>query len=229
MSNPYAWEKVWQKGMYSTDALRLIKARRKYEALESMGAISNNFGNIVEIGCGNSAFFKLAIEKGVQFKNYLGIDKSPTALIRAKANTQEIKNCTLINRDAINIPLENNSTNTIIALGVLEHIEDVTAYIQELRRIAAPGATLLLTTSNTRSTMHGARRIRELIGAWPYGFQRNDSVNSLSHLLEPSFRIESLSTLHGDADFIFSTAIDVGIGLVAPMWGRYLVCKCLAS
>lgn len=229
MSKPYAWEKVWAKGRYSTDAARLVKAKRKYAAFDAMGAIPPHFGNIAEIGCGNSAFFKLAIERGVHFESYLGIDKSPTALSRAKANTAGIGKCSFLNIDAAEIPIKSGSINTIIALGVLEHIEDVSTYIQELRRIATPGATFLISTSNTRSAMHLARRIREFLGAWPYGFQRNDSVSSLTNILKPSFEINSLIALHGDADFVFSTAIDMGIGLIAPMWGRYLVCKSVAS
>lgn len=228
MSESYAWEKIWAKGRYSTDAARLVKARRKYAAFDAMGSIPINFGKIVEIGCGNCAFIKLAVAKGSHFESYLGIDKSPTALARARANTTKVKNCTFVNGDAINIPATTGSIDTIIGLGVLEHVEHVAEYVQELRRVAAPGARLLISTSNTKSAMHGARRIRESIGAWPYGYQRNDSVNSLSSLLRPNFEIKSLTTLHGDKDFIFSTAIDMTIGLVAPMWGRYLLCESVA-
>lgn len=229
MSELYAWEKIWSKGRYSTDAARLLKARRKYAAFEAIGAIPKNFGNIVEIGCGNSAFIKLAAEKGRQFESYLGIDKSPTALVRARANTTEFENFTFVNGDAVDIPATTGSIDTIIALGVLEHVEHVEKYVQELRRIAAPGARLLISTSNTKSAMYGARRIREQLGAWPYGFQRNDSVTSLSSLLKPNFEIKSLTTLHGDKDFIFSTAIDMAIGLISPMWGRYILCEAIAS
>lgn len=229
MKETFAWEKVWIRGRYSTESARKLKAQRKFEAFIKMGVIPDNLGKIVEIGCGNAAFFKLAIENKKQFKSYLGVDRSPSALVRANENLKNIANCTLANESANNIPIASESADTIIALGVLEHIENIAECVEELRRIAIPGARLLISTSNTKSAMYAARKVREFVGAWPYGYQKNHSESILKEILNPGFEVKSLATLHGNNDYPISTAIDRTISMIDPSWGRYIVCEAIAK
>jgi ubiquinone/menaquinone biosynthesis C-methylase UbiE len=229
MSDKNFWEPVWKKGRYSTDANRESKARIKLEAFQSMNSLQRHLGRVVEIGCGNSSFLKAALSSGVGISSYVGIDRSPTAIQRATANLAGASNTQFILADARALPLPNKSADTILSLGVIEHIEDVNVCLSELHRVAAPNAKILLVTSNTFSSMYLTRLIRQTVGAWEYGFQRNDSVESLRKLLNPWFSVRSMRTLHGESDFIFSTLIDRALGVVNPIFGRYVLCEAIVN
>lgn len=228
MSSKFPWENVWHKNTrYSRDENRLRKAQMKFLAFKELGALERPLGRVLEIGCGNCIFAKIAKESGLIIDSFVGIDKSDSALERAKLNVKFIPNAYLMQGDACRLPLAENSVDTIVALGVLEHVKDLDVCLKELARVAAPGARFLVSTSNTRSMMYAARLLRETVGAWCYGFQRNDSIESLSNHLYPFFRILRARSLHGDRDFIFSTLMDILIGIFNKKWGRYVLAEAL--
>ncbi|MGP8436153.1 class I SAM-dependent methyltransferase [Paraburkholderia fungorum] len=195
----------------------------KLDAFRRMGSIECSLGRVLEIGCGNCTFVKIAREIGVAFESFVGIDRSESAIRHARINVADIPDSRLITGDARILPLPSKSVDTIIALGVLEHIEDLDSCLEELARVSAPGCRLIVSTSNTRSMMYLMRLCRQAIGAWRYGFQRNDSDESLSVRLRPQFEVTTTAWLHGDRDFIFSTLLDKLIGLFIPRWGRYVL------
>nr|WP_279613237.1 class I SAM-dependent methyltransferase [Burkholderia vietnamiensis] len=221
----FPWESVWVESRYSRNENRLRKAAMKLGAFKRMGALEGPLGRVLEIGCGNCTFVKIASESGIMLDSFIGVDKSNSALDRAKQNIQDIPNARLIAGDARDLPLSPGSIDTIIALGVLEHIADLDTCLRELARVSAPGARLLISTSNTRSLMYPVRLFRQWVGAWRYGFQRNDSAETLERSLRPFFKVSSVASLHGDRDFVFSTLLDKLIGTVNQQWGRYVLAE----
>lgn len=221
----YPWESVWVRSRYSQEANRFRKARMKFNAFRSLGIFDRPLGRVLEIGCGNCMFIKMVIEREGGVQGYVGVDRSNSAIERAGENMGRMENARLMVGDACNLPLKDGGFDTIIALGVLEHIENIDECLRELKRVAASDARLIISTSNKKSMMYAARLFRQSIGAWRYGFQRNDSVDSLANLLRPNFEVRRSATLHGDRDFIFSTMMDRIIGSVSSGWGRYVLAE----
>lgn len=93
---------------------------------------------ILEIGCGAKASFLRSLPED---KKLIGIDPK----IREDINQKE--NLTLIREKAIDrINLSNNSTDCVIMLAVLEHLERPEQIIKEIYRILRPNGLLYLTT-----------------------------------------------------------------------------------
>ncbi|HQU85463.1 MAG TPA: methyltransferase domain-containing protein [Pyrinomonadaceae bacterium] len=91
-------------------------------------------GVLLDVGCGTKPYlpvFKPFVEK------HLGIEYSPESVFRGhKAD---------IFGDAMNLPLEDNSVDTILCTEVLEHLPDPEKAISEFFRILRPGGTLITT------------------------------------------------------------------------------------
>lgn len=89
---------------------------------------------LLDVGCGrpcpsmeDGAFIKyLGFGTGLDLKKHEGFDS--------------------IEGDAVHIPFNDNTFNVVTALEVLEHVEDLDAALLEIKRVLAPGGTLILST-----------------------------------------------------------------------------------
>jgi len=93
----------------------------------------------VDIGCGTGS--NLRILRSVGFYNVVGLDRSFYALSLAKKKMS----LPFVNGDINNLPIRPNSVGLIIALDILEHIENDLNAIRELYQILRKGETLILT------------------------------------------------------------------------------------
>ena len=175
------------------------------------------------VGCGGCNFLSKLKAHGTRINSYLGIDKSETALTRAKSRLVGLKNYDLHKGDVSIIPAKDSSINTIIALGLLEHIDHVDPVLKEFYRVAASNCTLIVSTSNKRSFMYFARKFRQAFGLWPYGFQENDSLKTINRLIPFGFELKDAAILHGDNDHPLITAADKFASLFLKDWGRYIL------
>lgn len=95
-------------------------------------------GIIIDVGCGLGSNLTVFDEVGV---DVIGLDRSYDKLKLVK---QKVKSY-LINGDLLELPIRNQSISVIIAMDVLEHLEDDVGGIQEMHRCLRPGGTLILT------------------------------------------------------------------------------------
>ncbi len=75
------------------------------------------------------------------------IDLSFLALKHAKARYQGIQFCQAVGTA---LPFASDLFNSIVSFQVIEHIEDVKSYAQEIHRVVKPGGNLFLTTPNRK-------------------------------------------------------------------------------
>lgn len=223
MKTDYAWETIWQSDDYASRANRELKAEKKVSAFIKMDSIPKNLGAVLEIGCGSCVFVRMLHERQFTIESYIGVDRSATALKRAAENYSVIPGASVHLSDVSSLPLPDKSMDVIIALGVLEHIENVETVVRELRRVANNGALFLISSSNKRSFMYWARLLRQIIGLWPYGFQRNDSFRTIRNTLGDNFEVKEISVVHGCSDFPIITWMDKVVSRVVPRWGRYIL------
>jgi len=119
---------------------RLLKAY--YVALEY------EFGDLLEIGCGEGRGVALLAPKA---KSYTAIDKIGEVVDQLSASYPAHKFM------RANIPpiraLQDESFDTIVAFQVIEHIKDDRLFLQEIHRLLRPGGKALLTTPNIQFTL----------------------------------------------------------------------------
>lgn len=111
----------------------------------------NNPVTIMDIGCGfNIGFYFHALKKGIKFKQYIGVDPLITESIsnkyRNSKNIKFIKNP--VNKS---IPVKANSMDFVIALALLEHVDNPQDIIKESIRILKKGGTAIFTTPTPKA------------------------------------------------------------------------------
>jgi len=123
--------------------LRMLSTIRMKQIIRLVNAQPHE--HILEVGCGSGQIIR-RINKG----KVLGIDYSSTAVSMAKRNTKDKEYVTVMKMDAQKINLPSNKFDKIICAEVLEHLEHPAKVLQGIRRIAKPGAKVILSFPNDR-------------------------------------------------------------------------------
>ncbi|OIQ18392.1 MAG: hypothetical protein BM556_09020 [Bacteriovorax sp. MedPE-SWde] len=97
----------------------------------------------VDIGCGTGGLLETL---STQTEELYGFDISDEALKFCKQ--RGYPEHLLIKGDGVALPFEDNSFDSVTAIGVIEHIEDDQKFIEELYRILKPGGELVMVTSS---------------------------------------------------------------------------------
>jgi len=95
---------------------------------------------VLEIGS-SSGYLLRDIKKGFPEIFLIGSDCIPESLEKIAKYHPDIP---LIQFDLVNCPLPDNSVDVIIALNVLEHIEDDITALQQIHRILKPGGNVII-------------------------------------------------------------------------------------
>jgi SAM-dependent methyltransferase len=93
---------------------------------------------IIDVGCGVGSNVRVLREMGL---NVVGLDRSFDNLELAKQKGE----FTLVNGDLLELPFRSASVSLLIAMDVLEHLDDDAKGIRELGRCLAEGGMLILT------------------------------------------------------------------------------------
>lgn len=96
--------------------------------------VLDNFkeSSVLDIGCGDGFLLKKLLEKNRDIKA-LGVDISPIAIEKAKANSVD---CILLDITEP-LPFENNSFESVLLLDVLEHMFQPEPVLKEAVRVAS--------------------------------------------------------------------------------------------
>jgi len=95
---------------------------------------------ILDIGCGTG--FNVAYLHSLGFTRVVGVDVAPEALEFCRSRHLTA----LVQADATRAPFLDGTFDMILALDVIEHIEDDVAAIRGLAKLLAPGGVLLIFT-----------------------------------------------------------------------------------
>lgn len=148
----------------------------------------------------------------------MGIDFSETAIKVAKETFENSHtNCFFKKGSATDIPLPDNSADAVLCVGVLEHIENTTSALSEVKRILKPNGIIVIISSNCYSVMYIDRLIKQFFRIWKYGYQKNWSYKTFGRIVE-AFDIEIIEkkTIQGFGDFHIKNKIDKVLHTIMP-------------
>jgi SAM-dependent methyltransferase len=126
---------------------------------------------IVDVGCGNGAMLPLLFPLA---RRVLGLDRLPKGLLRLSVKQPRAWR---LQGEAEHLPLDSGVADAVVALDVLEHVDDRAA-LADIRRVLRPGGVALMT-------------VPALPWLWSYrdedaGHLRRYGRNDLVQLLETS-------------------------------------------
>lgn len=101
-------------------------------------------GTLLDIGCGTGALWNF-VRGHVQ--NYLGVDA-----IRYGDFPNECSFCEA-DLDNAAVPLPDGTADLVVAVEVIEHLENPRAFFRELTRLTKPGGLVVVTTPNQLSLL----------------------------------------------------------------------------
>lgn len=108
-------------------------------AIEQIVHNTPNIGVIVDFGCGVGAPARYLHGR---YQQYIGVDQSAELIAAAKSYNTGLPDVKFIvgNAKATNLP--KHSADLILSIGALHHMTELDAVVQEMKRVAKPGAKL---------------------------------------------------------------------------------------
>lgn len=99
---------------------------------------------IVDVGCGVGNFYHHVRDR---FSRYVGVDA-----VQYEGFPSEAEFCRL-DLDTGDLPLPDASADVVVAIEVIEHLENPREFMRKLVRLAAPGGWIVVTTPNQLSLL----------------------------------------------------------------------------
>jgi len=220
------------QGVAGDDRIRLM-----LELVRKHGAQGRK---ILDVGCTDGFLSRFFKEMGLYV---IGVDASTSAVETAKGVCDEAYVAELGTQ---RLPLPDGSVDLVWAGEVIEHIFDTEFFVEDLRRVMAPGGRLILSTPNLAAWLN---RVSLILGQQPFftevgvrasnsgsflrkvsqpaGHIRNFTPSSLRHLLtECGFTVESF---HGASILLGKSVrgLDRLIGRTVPSLASDLVFVCM--
>lgn len=107
---------------------------------------------VLDVGCGDSPFLHFCAMRGPDVI-FADIDAAKVAAMSKILEGSPAKSVTAHVCDACALPVKNASVSKIIAMEVMEHLEDPRTFLKELERVGVPGALYLITVPDPVAEM----------------------------------------------------------------------------
>jgi ubiquinone/menaquinone biosynthesis C-methylase UbiE len=116
--------------------------RRRVTTFERVLGLTHLPSNalIVDLGCGAGTYCRFLRKKGFRI---IGLDYSFPILRRAQ-ELQGDEEIQLLNGDAYNLPLPNQSVEGVVCIGVLQTLTDEKRALEEINRVLKPRGVLFI-------------------------------------------------------------------------------------
>ncbi len=136
-----AFGKEWMKfDQASLDQVELQRAFEEYFSLVKWSDLPDG-AVVMDVGCGTGRWARFVAPKVGHLHL---VDPAEGALNVARANLRDCVNCTFSVGTTQQLPVPDSSCDLIYSLGVLHHIPDTYAGVQDCIKKLKPGAPLLL-------------------------------------------------------------------------------------
>jgi ubiquinone/menaquinone biosynthesis C-methylase UbiE len=153
-------------------------------------------GHVLDWGCGWGQVTALLREHGVEttaFDYRQGLQAPTTEPLERFPEIEAY-----LSPDPVRLPFEDGTFDTVLSCGVLEHVENPDASLDEIRRVLRPGGIFYVTNLPNRYSY--TEKIARLLGLYYHGQLPNDRVytrRTAQQLLERhGFEIHELRLVH---------------------------------
>ena len=99
---------------------------------------------VLDVGCGDSPFLHFCAMQGAEVI-FADIDAQKVAAMTEILKDSPARSVTALVSDACSLPVKDASVSKIIAMEIMEHVDDPGALLKELVRVGKPGAQYLIT------------------------------------------------------------------------------------
>lgn len=107
-----------------------------------LSRIDSNSKFILDVGCGRAWLAAELTPKNIFVCSLDASQTNPTKALELYSN----ENHSAIVADALKLPFEDNSFDSIVASEIIEHVEDPSKFVKGLIRCLKPGGKLIITT-----------------------------------------------------------------------------------
>jgi len=151
MSDTQDFQKYKKRGAYHWDQISMHPIKRSAFVLARYKNIITilkqerllESKKVLDLGCGDGVMSMFL----AQHANLVeGLDYSPEALAFAKDKTKQFSNLTFSEGSAYELPYPDNTFDVVVSTEVIEHLDDVDAYISEIKRVTKNNGSALITT-----------------------------------------------------------------------------------
>jgi SAM-dependent methyltransferase len=149
----------------TSDLTSLIFARRKQTVLELLDD-SGVQGTLLDFGMGPGVFAAEVVDRGFHF---VGVDISPEMVERAEA--LGIPHTTYAVGDLDELERFRGTADAVIAIGLIDYLEDTEAGLRRLTDCLRPGGVLIVSFRNAEALNTGLRAVAKRI--WRRFFGRS--------------------------------------------------------
>jgi 2-polyprenyl-3-methyl-5-hydroxy-6-metoxy-1,4-benzoquinol methylase len=156
--------------------IRSAPQMREYELIASRIA-HDRPSQLLDWGCGAGQMTALLRARGLEVTayDYLGTLDGP--VVRPLEHYPEVE--AHLSPEPVALPFADDAFDAVLSCGVLEHVQDPDASLEELKRVLAPGGTLYVyKLPNRTSYLEAIARTANKLGAKIYyhGFEPYDRI-----------------------------------------------------
>jgi len=137
-----------------------IRKTRCLELLKDVPAGST----VIDIGCGPGIMVEKLLNRGFKV---VGLDIAPQMIKQCRTRFGQNPNASFAVASAQQIPCPNQSADVLLAMGLMEYLNDENLVLAEFTRVLKPGGITLITYPNYWSLSRIWDRITHLL-AFPY-------------------------------------------------------------
>jgi ubiquinone/menaquinone biosynthesis C-methylase UbiE len=137
-------------------------------------------GRLLDWGCGFGQVTALLRAEGVDAVAFEYRPDAPEATIVRLERYPEIE--AHVSPDAVALPFEDGTFNTVLSCGVLEHVADPDGSLDEIRRVLRPGGMFHVTNLPNRFSY--TERVARLVGLYYHGKLPDDRVYTRGTILD---------------------------------------------
>jgi len=149
--NEIEFEKYKQKGAYhwqrisyhplERNAHVLARYRNMIKLMESSGGDPKG-KRVLDVGCGDGVLSYLIAKEGASVS---GVDYSDIAIRFANEKTASLA-IDFRQASAYELPYDDNQFDGVVSSDVIEHLADVSSYLDEMHRVTKPGGHIIIST-----------------------------------------------------------------------------------
>jgi SAM-dependent methyltransferase len=168
---PQIYEKVWRpvgfnlaKGWpIGPDTAAEQAMARDWLGLGQPGGAGRPDATVLDVACGPGNVTRALAEGVGEGGLVVGLDASPTMLVRAEADTPPGGEVCYVRGNAVDLPFRDATFDAVCCFGALYLFEDPWTAVDGMTRVLRPGGRLIILTSRRLTPLYASRVGGELI------------------------------------------------------------------